>query len=556
MAVGTTTRFAAPASTGENPIWHAYETPRDDRTQLRAWDDDGYREYTWDDWRRGAERAACGLRARGVEPGARVAAVLTNRFEVCAAVIGTWMAGAVLLSLPTLRRGQDPADYVEQLRRLCGAIQPEALLLEERFRELLGDQSVGAPVVTFEALPREGAFEPVPLADDATAFVQFSSGSTSDPKGCVLSMGAVGAQERMLARRLEVDGDSRGVMWLPLSHDMGLFGCVLLSWASGMRLTVGTPERFLRKPRTWMDDCVEFDATITAGPNFGLGLAARHARRQPPKGRFPLRTFVLGGERIEWVTIRDATDALGPYGVEMRSITPAYGLAEATLAVTMKHLDQLPEATTIDAEAAYRGKLVRRAANEAGTLSMVSCGPAMDGVSVRVDGDGALGRICIRSEALASGYLDHPEQTRSRFVGGELITEDIGFLENGELHVLGRTDDAIAVGGRNIYARDVEIALGECGGARPGCVTLVDVATNDERRLTLLAEPSADCDDLGELATSMADVAYRTLGVRPHECVLVRPGSLPKTPSGKIQRFRCRALLAVGADEIVDRVAL
>jgi fatty-acyl-CoA synthase len=544
-----------PAAT-TNPIWAAYETARDDRPQLYCWDDGSYRSYQWDAWRNAAERSAVGLQRLCVRPGSRVAAVLTNRFEVCAAVIGTWLTGATLLSLPTLRRGQAPDDYVDQLRRLCRRTEPEVLLLEERFVDLLGGEEFGVHVASFESLACDGAFDPTPLPPDAAAFVQYSSGSTSEPKGCVLTMDAIGAQERMLTERLDVDGDSNGVMWLPLSHDMGLFGCVLLSWSAGMRLTLGTPERFLRKPQTWMEDCVAFGATITVSPNFGLGLATRRARSHPVRDSFPLRTFVLGGERIEWSTLSEAVDVLGPNGVTMDTLTPAYGLAEATLAVTMKRLRARPKVVYVDADAVYQGQLVIRREAADRTLAMVSCGPPMEGVSVRTDGDGPIGRICVRSDAIAAHYLNDPEASRRRFRAGELVTEDVGFVRDGELYVLGRTDDAIPLGGRNVFARDVELALGDCG-ARRGCATLVDVADGDSRRLVLIAEPATDAPEAVEVADRMAKAVFETAGVRADECVLLRPGTLPKTPSGKIQRFRCRALLSGGGDgAVLERVAL
>ncbi len=553
MATGVTTRGAAPSG---NPIWDAFDTARDDRAQIHCWDDGRYRGHDWDAWRAAAERAGAGLRRRGVRPGARVASVLTNRFEVCAAVVGTWLAGGTLLSMPTLRRGQPAEDYVAQLRRLCAATRPEVMLLEGRFMELIDDQGLGAPVASFESLAADDRFEPAPPADHEPAFVQYSSGSTSEPKGCVLTMGAIGAQERMLQRRLETDGDSHGVMWLPLSHDMGLFGCVLLSWTSGMRLALGTPERFLRTPQTWMDDCAAFQATITVSPNFGLGLAARRARTRPPAGGFPLRTLVLGGERVEWATLTEAVDVLGPCGVTMSSLTPAYGLAEAALAVTMKPVDEQPTAVSVNADAAYRGELRLEPELGEANLAMVSCGPPMDGVSVWTEGGGDIARICVRSDALASGYLDDPERTGRRFVDGHLVTEDVGFVRDGQLYVLGRTDDAIPIGGRNVYARDVELALGTCTGARAGCATLVDVPAGDHTRLVLLAEPSADAGDLVAVADSMAEAVFRAAGVRAEECVLLRPGTLPKTPSGKIQRFRCRALVAADAADVVERVPL
>ncbi|HEX8743255.1 MAG TPA: AMP-binding protein [Thermoleophilaceae bacterium] len=539
-----------------NLIWEAYETARDDRPLLYCWDESSYRSHDWDGWRSAAERSAVGLRRLGVHEGARVAAVLTNRFEVCSAVVGTWLAGGTLLSLPLLRRGQDAEDYVAQLRRLCRDAQPEVLLLEGRFIELLGGADLGVPVASFESLAVDGTLDPTPPPDDATAFVQYSSGSMSEPKGCELTLAAIGAQERMLIERLDVDDKSRGVTWLPLSHDMGLFGCVMVSWCTGLCLAVGTPERFLRKPHTWMEDCIEFEATNTVSPNFGLSLAAQRARTKPPSGSFPLRSLVLGAERIEWTTLNEAVEVLGPHGVTMESITPAYGLAEATLAVTMKPPDEAPNTVRVDAEAAYRGELILHDRDGEGTLPMVACGPPMDGVSVRTRGDRSIGRICIRSEALARGYMNQPETTRECFRHGEFVSEDVGFVHDGELYVLGRTDDAIPVGGRNVFARDIELALGDCG-ARRGCATLVDIPDDDHLRLVLVAEPSPETDDFVALADAMNNATFDRAGVRADECVLLRPGTLPKTPSGKIQRFRCRALLSGdGADAVLERVPL
>lgn len=544
-----------------NPVWQAYESARPSGVHLHCWTGGSYQPHTWDDWRGGAERAAVGLRRLGVEPGARIAAVLTSSFEVCTALMGTWLAGGTLLSLPGMRRGQSAEDYFAQLRRLCIQAGAHLLLLEERFLEYLPDQGLGTPVVGFQALGADGRLEATPPRDDDIAFVQFSSGSTSDPKGCMLSMRAIGEQERMIAERLQVDDSSQGVVWLPLSHDLGLFGCVLLSWTSGMRLVLGTPERFLRKPQTWMEDCARFGATITAAPNFGLALATRRARSRPPSAPFPMRSVVLGGERIEWATLAEADHVLGPYGLTMDTFVPAYGLAEATLGVTMKHDDASPHATSIDSVAARAGALVTCKAGEPGSREFVSCGPPFDGASVRIDGETGIGRICARSSALAAGYLDDPEATARRFVAGELVTEDLGFVHDGQLHVLSRVDDVIALGGRNVHARDIEMAVERVDGVRAGCTTLIDLDDQPGTRLVLVAEPVAGGGhDLRALSRELARTCYRAADVRVDECVFVRPGLLPKTPSGKIQRFRCRTIVQTdadaGSDVVLERVAL
>jgi fatty-acyl-CoA synthase len=536
-----------------NAIWRAYEQQRGSAPQLYTWHDGGYRAHSWDDWRRAAERAAVGLQRLGAAPGARVAAVLTNTFEVCAAVLGTWLTGATLLSLPTLRRGQDARDYPAQLRRLCRDAGARLLLLEERFLELAGVEDLGVSTVGFGALAADGVLVPEPPDDDEVAFVQYSSGSVSDPKGCMLSLSAISAQERMLERRLGLERGDHCAMWLPLSHDMGLFGCLLLSWTSGVSLTLGTPERFLRKPRTWMEDLAAFDATIGVAPNFALALAARRQSTRAPAPCPRLRTLVLGGERIEWSTLCDAEARLG---LDMRAMTPAYGLAEATLAVAMKPQGRPPAVTAVDAAALRAGELVERRVGEPGTLAMVSCGPPMDDVRVRIDGGQALGRICVRSPALSAGYLEDHAQTRRRVVTGELASEDIGFLRDGELHVLGRLDDVIVVGGRNVYARDVELAVSDCDGVRPGCATLVELPAGELAQLVMVCEAAGGAGNLARVADALAAKAFDGVGVRVGECVFLRPGALPKTPSGKIQRFRCRALVEDGSDAVLERVAL
>lgn len=545
-------------SSNRNLIWAAYEAARDNRPRVRCWESGGYRARTWDDWRRAAERVAAGLHRRGVGPGTRVGAVLTNTFDVCATVIGTWLAGGVLLSLPTMRRGQAPADYLAQLRRICGSSSAELLLLEQRFLGMLEPGALGVPVESFEGLAADGPFEPTPPADDDLAFVQFSSGSTTDPKGCMLTMGAISEQERMLVERLAPDERTAGVMWLPLSHDMGLFGGLLLAWVTGMDGTIGAPERFLQQPHTWFDDCAAFGAHLTVGPGFGLALATRRARRRLPRGRIPLEKLVLGGERIEWGTLCEADEVLGPFGVRLPAMLPAYGLAEAALAVTMRRpRGAAPRVRHVDADALYDGELLSRGAGEDGSIVLVSCGPPMRGVSVRVDGERPIGRICIRSAAMTTGYLGDAALTRSAIVDGELVTGDLGFLHEGELHVAGRTDDVLSVGGRTVYARDAELSIERCAGVRPGCVALIELSGRPVPRLLLAVESRGDLGGAGKpLARTMAEVAYRSVGLRVDECVFFARGALPKTPSGKIQRFRCRSLVEEGAQAIVERVTL
>ncbi len=541
-----------------NLIWEAYETARDDGPFVHIWEGDAYVPRTWDYWRTQAGRVAVGLRRRGITPGTRVAAVLTNTADVGCAVIGTWLAGATLVSLPTPRRGQEPFDYLAQLQRIWADSQAQVLLIEQRFLALLGDRDLGIPVAAFDALAVDGPFEPTPPADDEVAFVQYSSGSTREPSGCMLTMGAISEQERMILERLGVDEGTVGVSWLPFSHDMGLFGSLLLAWVSGMRGWLGSPERFLQRPGTWFEDCAAVGAHLTMGPSFGLALAVRRARKSPPEGRIPLRAIILGGERIEWDTLLEADEVLGAAGLRLETMLPAYGLAEAALAVTMKRCDGAPPTVRhVDAPALYAGALRPAEAGTDGSLAVVSCGPPVDGAAVRIDGDGPVGRICVRSASLTAGYLGDDALTRRSILDSELITNDLGFLDDGELHVIGRTDDVLTIGGRNVHARDAELSVERCEGVRTGCAALLELPEPSGARLLLAVEARGQLDGGGvPLAREMAAAAYRAVGLRVEECVFLAPGTMPKTPSGKIQRFRCRSLLQDGQEAIVERVAL
>jgi fatty-acyl-CoA synthase len=244
-----------------------------------------------------------------------------------------------------------------------------------------------------------------------------------------------------------------------------------------------------------------------------------------------------------------AQEVLGPYGVTGATLTPAYGLAEGTLSVTMKPHLESPRSVWIDREAAYNGELSLRDAHADGSTAIVSCGPPMPGVEIDIE-RGALGRIRLRSVSLADGYFNDPQVTAERFVAGTFQTEDLGFIHNGELCVLGRTDDVIVFAGRNVYARDIEH-----DGVRTGCSAIVDGRTAGQPHMVLVAEPSQPTADLQKVAADATAIAFRAGGLHLSECVFVRPGQLPKTPSGKVQRFRCRALLADNGAAVLDRVA-
>jgi acyl-CoA synthetase (AMP-forming)/AMP-acid ligase II len=542
-------------------LFDAFDSPRHASFRLSIWDGDGFAEWTWDDWRSKACRAGAALRGLGIGSGSRVACILTNVPAACAAVPGIWLAGGTVLSLPTIARGMSFDRYVAQLRRICDAAHPDAVLMEAAFAAAFPDDALPVLAVhSYESLDSSGRIEPSPPGRDDVAFVQYSSGSTSDPHGCMLTAGAIARQMEILSERVGIDPErDHTVSWLPLSHDMGLFGVLVLAFCVGMRSRLSTPQRFLRSPGTWMDDCARARSTITVAPNFALELAVRAARVQPP-GPFPMRRAVIGGERVEPRTVAVTAEVIGPSGLTAASLVPAYGLAEGVLAVSMKPVGEATNVIEIDRAALTDHRLVDAEPVEDwytapghGRSRLVSAGAPLRGVRVGIDGPDAVGEICVSTPSLAVGYLGDEAFTRARLRDGEVRTGDIGFVHDGEVYVVGRLDDMISVGGRNIFARDVEVAAGDDVRIRPGSCVLVDLPDGGGGRLLGIAEPAKGASDFDGIARSLADAVREATGFRLHECLIVPPGTLPKTPSGKIQRFRCRELVETGELEPLAR---
>jgi fatty-acyl-CoA synthase len=553
-----------PSTGATDALWAPLQEDRGSSPQLHVWSTSGYRPLTWDDWRAGAEASARGLRRAGIRRGSRVAAVLTNTFEAATTVIGAWLTGATLVSLPTQPRGATLEQYLDLLSRACRTADAELLLLEGQYADALDAETLGTPVASFESLLDQGPFDAELPDDDDVVFVQFSSGSTREPRGCMLTARAIAAQLEMLRAQLDMEPGRRGVSWLPLSHDMGLFGALLLSWTSGGSLALGTPERFLRSPRTWLADCADFQATDTVGPTFALGLATRAALAAGSNRPFPLRELVLGGERIDWGVVTEAVRVLEPCGVTYESIRPAYGLAEATLGVTCKPSGTATHALAVDRRALLAGAVDPRPPDHSDLAWIVSCGFPLPGVQVQAGSMSEPARIQIQSPSLACGYLgggDDAGDGEGTTAGGTFhddafITEDLGLLHDGELYVLGRTDDVLNVGGRKFHARDVESLLCDVPGVRAGCCVLIDIPgpTGDRPSVVAVAEPDTDTVPAASLAPALKRMVYETAGIRLTECVLVTRGSLPKTPSGKVQRFRCREMVVGEAPAILERV--
>ncbi|MFG2558606.1 AMP-binding protein [Streptomyces sp. NPDC048496] len=512
---------------------------------LHHWDGEGFAYLPWHEVVAQAHGMAATLREAGVRPGTRVATVLTNSEHTVRGLLAVWLAGGAVASFPLPARGQTPEEYGNQLTVLSEGLDPAVLLVDERLRPLVpAGLTAQLPVLTWTSLYGGGRIDPSPPGDEDTAFIQYSSGSTSLPKGCELSVRAIGTHLHMLREMSDGrPGQETIASWLPLSHDMGVFGTMLHAWAFDHDFVLSSPERFGMAPRTWFRDMSEFGATMTAGTNTALHLATRAQGRTALPKPLRLKVFVVGAERVDWDTLNAAAETFRSSGLAPEAFMPAYGMAEATLAISSTPLGERPSVRHFDGAALLDSRVVEVPEDAPGATRLVSNGPPLPGVRVQQARAGRVSELLVSTPSLASRYHGDPQRTAERFRDGALHTGDLGFVHDGEVFFVGRADDLISVGGRNVHTGDIESAIEGLGPVRKGCSALVEMPGSPVSRLVLLLEPARRSDDFRSIADRAATVALEKSGIALSECVFVERGHLPRTPSGKIQRFRCRSLL-------------
>src|SRR5690348_10123603 len=356
---------------------------------------------------RASERAARWFSQR-CSAGDSVGMVLGTGSSAVAALAGAWRAGLCVASLPTPGRAMPPGEYRAQIEAACACVGAELLVVEDTLVPAVPPLSV--PVAGFAECVADGAGR----TDEHGSFVQFSSGSTGAPKGIRLSLDAVASQVRALLKRLQPQPGDAACSWLPLSHDMGLIGMLLTSWCAaspdvlgGGELTLIRPEHFVRQPASWLDACSRFRATITSAPDFALGLATRTVGTLDALDLRRLRVCITGGDTIRAATLEAFAAATAAAGFNTQVFCPAYGLAEATLAVTMVEPAQGWTAASVDAAALAEGKWV--ASSGAGARRVVCAGAPLPGMSVRVAAGSAAaeGVIEVAGPSMLSDYVGY-----------------------------------------------------------------------------------------------------------------------------------------------------
>jgi fatty-acyl-CoA synthase len=554
VVTGHTTLQEAPGGGEELTVIEAIERNGDGGTLVYL--DEGMRptRLSYRELLKRAERIATSLAGTyGVAPGARVCLLGKTSPDLIAALLGIWRAGAVVTVIPVPRRAAPDAVITEIASRVAAA-RAEVVLADPVISAIAAGQ-VPAKVVSFGDLAAQpGARPPVPPGPADIALLQFTSGTTAVPRAVAVRHGQLLANASALYRGAGVTPGETFVTWLPMYHDMGI---ITLTGAIGYGLNtcVMATETFAARPAAWLEAISTYRGTMTAAPNFAYGLAARYLSIS--KARFDLSTLrcaINGAEPIDPAVLDRFVAVAGQHGLSPAVPCPAYGLAEATLAVTQSPVSQAYQTVTVDRDALESGIATAVAPGQPGR-ALVACGAPIPGTVVSItDDDGAsltegqVGSIRVLGPGVVPGYWTpdgspHPTALRDR--DGRLVTGDIGFLHDGQLFICGRQKDMIIVGGRNLYPEDFEFAAERVPGVRLGNVMAFSLP--DTERMVVVAEATVREDASAALAHQVRDCLTETLSYSPHEVVLVRPGTLPKTTSGKRQRQACRALYRKGS---------
>jgi 1-acyl-sn-glycerol-3-phosphate acyltransferase len=542
--------------------WHV--RTHGERTHIVFLSDAGEEEISYSKLKACAERVASGLQAFGLAPGQTVAIMLPTSPDYFYTYFGILLAGGIPVPIYPPTRLSQIEEHVRRHAAILGNAQAAMLITVPEARAVARLLEAHVPgmrrIVTAGSLlePR-GAPSVVTSSADDIAFIQYTSGSTGNPKGVVLTHANLLANIRAMARALEAGPRDVFVSWLPLYHDMGLIGAWLGSLYVGCPLVVMSPLAFLTSPERWLWAIHRFRGTLSAGPNFSFELCLQRIHDAQIEG-LDLSTWRMafnGAEAVSPETAARFTERFARYGLRPTTMTPVYGLAESAVGLLFPPPGR---GTLVDCiqRASFAGqrKAVRATPEDRNPLRFVACGRPLPGHEVRiVDETGrevaerVEGRLEFKGPSATSGYYRNPEATRRLKHGAWLDTGDRAYMADGEVYVTARVKDIVIRGGRNIYPDEIEAAVGAITGVRKGCVAVFgapDPASGTER-LVVLAESRESGDAAREaLRQRISDATISIIGEPPDDIVLAPARTVLKTSSGKIRRSASRELYEGG----------
>ncbi|MFE8604352.1 fatty acyl-AMP ligase [Archangium violaceum] len=516
------------------------------------------------------------LRREGLE-GQRVLLFYLPGLDFVTAFFGCLSAGVVPIAVnPPL-----PTERTSRIQAIVDDAGAAAVLTAGNLQPILqswlaqDERLAGLPLLATDAMDgaEDGAEPRRPVREDL-AFLQYTSGSTTLPRGVRVGHDNLMANLECIRHTIQLEERSVSVTWLPCFHDMGLINGVLEPVYAGCLSVMMSPLAFIRRPRRWLEAISRYRATHSGGPNFAYDLCVRKipAREREGLELGSWRQAYLSAEPIRRDTLVRFHDAFTAQGFQWKAFYPCYGLAEATLAVTGGDLEAEPLFRSVDNTALEQRRIVEVREGTTGSTQVVGCGTAgLDTEVLLVDPEtrqrvaaDQVGEVWVRGPGVARGYLGRAEESRETFEarldtgeGPFLRTGDLAFIQGGEVFIVGRLKDVLIIRGRNYYPHDLEWTVGQCHPAlRAGCAAAFLVEEQGQEKLILAQEVQREHqegapleDILGEIRQTIAE----QYGLQLHRAVLVRTGGIPRTSSGKIQRRLCRSMFESGQLEELAR---
>jgi fatty-acyl-CoA synthase len=509
-----------------------------------------------------ARAVGAALQARGLGPGDHVAVLGPTSRSLITVIRGCWMAGIASMVLPLPMRMGSLEAFVESTRVRIRHGDAKLVLIDDLlaafYEAAPGDppiEAMGAVMPGAPGVPSGDALELPPRDPERLVILQYTSGSTSEPKGVMIPDRVLTANIDACCEAGDVTADEVLVSWLPLYHDMGLVGCLAIPMTIGAHLVQAAPQDFLAHPGNWMQWLSDSRATCTAGPNFAWVLATRALKRMSGLDLSPLTLALSGAEPIDPDAVEAFVAAAAPFGFTAGGVFPAFGMAEVAIGGSFSPRRRGLVCDTVDRIVLERDHVAKpievkdpdEFALTARRLPLL--GPPVPGLEMKVvDPDTFeelperhVGELLIRGSSVTPGYYKRPEATAELFHDDWLLTGDLAYLLDGELVLCGRIKDVIIVGGRNVFPEDIERAVGILDGVRAGNVIAFGMDGYKGREsVVVVAEVRAEPDGLDGILHAVHHRTLEVCGLPPRDVMLVEPGTLPKTSSGKLQRAKCR----------------
>lgn len=559
----------APASPAGELNWpgvlryHAQLDP--ERVQIHLLEEDSGQDITYGLLFSMASRVAAGLIGGGLRPNETVAIMLPTCADFFYAFFGVMLAGGIAVPIYPPARADKIEEYVRRQVLILKNAEVRFLISFDRVRAVSQIMRLSIPslleVTSVESLSRSGASLPARGVNPAEiAFIQYTSGSTGDPKGVVLSHSNVLANVRGIGWSVGFQPDDVVVSWLPLYHDMGLIGAWLFSVYHGAPITLMSPLAFLSRPERWMWAMHDSGGTLCPAPNFSYELCARKVPDESLHGLdlSRWRVAINAGEAVLPGTLERFAARFEPYGFRATSFVPCYGLAESSVALTFTPMNRMPVIDVIRRDVfESEGRAVPPTDGEINVLRFVANGRPMPGHELKLlddegreAGERVQGRIFFRGPSSTSGYYRNAKATAAvRTEDGWMDSGDLGYRAEGEVYVTGRLKDCIIKSGRNIIPQEIEAAAAEVPGVRKGCVAAfgaLDPATGTERLVVVAETRATSAIEMKRIEDGIVKSVDAVLGIPPDKVTLVGPQSIPKTSSGKIRRNATRNLYLEG----------